>query len=190
MTNCRPWRIPALVPTRKILKNIYSTSKKRNLGSERSIHKDCHWLPNLLTLRYYSSHLQLPTAMPSILFWVDSRRTFRVMEELRSSLVNPRGNPSHSTSVYLESSITLSLLSLAWCCLTASREYCWPLPISDLPSAMEKSSLASLLPSSFENHQTWILFFKKWGLDSLSLTVLLYHCHPNNDTSHLLFTSL
>lgn len=71
------------------------------------------------------------------------------MEELRLSLVTPKGTQSHSVSVYLESSITLSLLSLPWCYHVASREYCWLLPTSELPSTMENKWSCHPLPTFF-----------------------------------------
>ena len=71
------------------------------------------------------------------------------MEELRLSLVTPKGTQSHSASVYLESSITLSLLSLAWYYHVASRESYWLLPTSDLPSTMENRWSCYPLPIFF-----------------------------------------
>ena len=61
------------------------------------------------------------------------------------------GGPHLTLPVSSSVPVTLSLLSPAWCYLTASREYSWLLPTSDLPST---GDLASLLPFSFENHKS------------------------------------
>ena len=119
----------------------------------------CQILVALFGIFHCGMQDQLPTTMLSILFWVDSG-TFRVMEELRLSLVTPKGTQSHSVSVYLESSITLSLLSLPWCYHAASREYCWCFLPVIFHQPWKTNGLATLFPPSFANHQTWTLLFK------------------------------
>lgn len=163
---------------------MYSISKKRNLGSDRSIHKDCHWLPNCLTFRGYNSHLQYCGLHPLLSRFQNSQSHGRV----EAIFGDPQGDPVSLCRCLsrefcrFESSLWRGVVRLP----VENNAGCF-LPVSS-PQPWKTDGLATLFPPSFANHQGKPCS-SKWRRDSVLLSVL-YHRQPSDDTSCLLFTSL